>query len=90
MQIGLFAVGPDLTLLFGAGAGLEQGQIHPRAVPFYNLVHRFWGPAALVVLAWANVLDIGWLIGGLTWAFHIAFDRSLGYGLRTPDGLQRD
>jgi len=84
--IGVFAIAPDLTLLFGAGPSLERAQLHPRAVRCYNLVHRFWGPATLILLAAANVLEIG----GLTWAFHIALDRSLGYGLRTPDGFQRD
>jgi Domain of unknown function (DUF4260) len=89
-QIAAFALGPDVPLLFGSGAGLERGQLHPRAVRLYNLVHRFWGPVALVILGAVGVLEIGWLIGGLTWAFHIALDRSLGYGLRTPDGFQRD
>lgn len=89
-QIAVFAVGPDLPLLFGTGAGLERGQLHPRAVRPYNLVHRVWGPLALIILGASGVLEIGWLIGGLTWAFHIALDRSLGYGLRTADGFQRD
>jgi hypothetical protein len=44
----------------------------------------------LVVLGAVGVLETGWLIGGLAWAFHIALDRSLGYGLRTPNGFQRD
>ena len=26
---------------------------------------------------------------GLAWSAHIAFDRSLGFGLRTRDGFQR-
>src|SRR4051794_38035877 len=43
-------VAPDLALLLGAGKGLAPGRLHPRAVPVYNAVHRFWGPAALVVL----------------------------------------
>jgi hypothetical protein len=89
-QIATFALGPDLPLLFGAGAELERGQLHRRAVRPYNLVHRFWGPVALVVLGAVGVLETGWLIGGLAWAFHIALDRSLGYGLRTPNGFQRD
>lgn len=89
-QIAAFALAPDLPLLFGTGTGLERGQLHPRAVRPYNLVHRIWGPLALVILGAAGVLEIGWLIGGLAWAFHIALDRSLGYGLRTPDGFQRD
>jgi hypothetical protein len=88
-QIAAFAIGPDLTLLFGAGDDLSRGQLHPRGVPAYNLVHRFWGCSALAVLAATSVLPIGYFIGALAWGFHIALDRSLGYGLRTPDGFQR-
>jgi Domain of unknown function (DUF4260) len=57
----------------------------PRAMT----VHRFWGPIALAALAALGVLSVGFLIGALTWAFHIALDRALGYGLRTRDGYQR-
>ena len=89
-QIAVFALGPDLPLLFGTGDGLERGQLHPRAVRPYNLVHRFWGPIALITLGATGLLETGWMIGGLTWAFHIALDRSLGYGLRTSNGFQRD
>jgi hypothetical protein len=88
-QIAAFALGPDLALLFGAGEGLERGQLHPRAVPLYNLAHRFWGPIVLAALATLDVVSIGYFIGALAWALHIAVDRSLGYGLRTRDGFQR-
>ena len=32
---------------------------------------------------------LGFLIGALAWAFHVALDRAVGYGLRTRDGFQR-
>jgi hypothetical protein len=87
-QLVAFAIAPDLALLFGAGRGLERGQLHPRAVPFYNAVHRAWVPAILV--GFMVVLQSpGWLAGGLAWIAHIAFDRSLGFGLRSPEGFQR-
>ncbi|HEX9100250.1 MAG TPA: DUF4260 family protein [Candidatus Dormibacteraeota bacterium] len=87
-QVVVFAIAPDVTLFFGAGPGLERGQLHPRAVPFYNAVHRFWLPAILVAVM--SVLPSpGWLAGGLAWIAHIAFDRSLGFGLRSPQGFQR-
>src|SRR4051794_29392792 len=81
-------VAPDLALLLGGGAGLAPGQLHPRAVPVYNAVHRFWGPAALVV---AGVFLPGStaLVGGLAWAAHVTLDRGVGYGLRTREGFQR-
>jgi hypothetical protein len=34
-------------------------------------------------------LSVGFFIGALTWGFHIALDRAVGYGLRTSDGYQR-
>jgi hypothetical protein len=82
-------LGPDLALLLGAGAGLAKGQLHPRAVPVYNAVHRFWAPLALVVAAATGLLGVGWLIAGLGWCAHIAMDRMVGYGLRTREGFQR-
>jgi hypothetical protein len=84
-----FGLGPDLPLLFGMGRGLERGRLHPRAVPLYNLVHRFWGPLALGTLALAAGLPAAWLVGALAWATHVAVDRAVGYGLRTRDGFIR-
>ena len=85
-----FGLGPDLALFLGAGRGLERGQLHPRAVPLYNLVHRFWGPVALGAIALAASLPAAWLVGALAWATHVAVDRAVGYTLRTRDGFQRD
>lgn len=87
-QLVVFAIAPDLTLLAGAAPGLERGQINPRAVPLYNAVHRFWAPGALALAALA-IMSPAWLAGGLAWIAHIAFDRSLGFGLRNPEGFQR-
>jgi hypothetical protein len=84
-----FGLGPDLALLLGAGKRLERGQLHPRAVPLYNAVHRFWGPLALGIAALAASLPAAWLVGALAWATHVAVDRAVGYGLRTRDGFQR-
>ena len=88
-QIAVFGLGPDVALFFGAGSGLAKGQLHPRAVGLYNLLHRFWGPLLLVALASFGLIPFGYFIGALAWAFHIALDRALGYGLRTRDGFQR-
>ena len=88
-QIAAFGIGPDLALLYGGGRDLVHGQIHSRAVGVYNLVHRFWGPLALGVAIALGIVPIGFLVGALTWTFHVALDRALGYGLRTRDGFQR-
>ena len=85
----LGAVGPDLALLLGGGAGLARGQLHPRAVPLYNGAHRFWAPVALMAAAFAEVVGPAWFVGGLAWAMHIALDRTVGYGLRDRHGFQR-
>ncbi|HET9410548.1 MAG TPA: DUF4260 family protein [Candidatus Dormibacteraeota bacterium] len=87
-QLIVFAVAPDLSMLVGGGKGLQRGQLHPRAVPIYNAVHRFWAPAVLVAIA-LLLRDPGWLSAGLAWSAHIAIDRSLGFGLRTREGFQR-
>jgi hypothetical protein len=83
-----FGAGPDAALLLGVGRGLARGQLHPRAVRAYNLVHGLWGPAGLAALA-ILVLPAGYLVGALAWTTHVALDRSLGYGLRSRDGFQR-
>ena len=88
-QLTAFGLGPDLALVLGAGTGLARGQLHPRAVTAYNLLHRFWGPAALGTLTIAGVLPTAFSIGALAWTLHVALDRAVGYGLRTPDGFQR-
>jgi hypothetical protein len=82
-----FFVLPDLGLLAGAGRGLEQGRLHPRAVPLYNALHVFAGPAVLAVASiWLGPV---WLGGALAWTAHVLVDRAVGYGLRTSDGLIR-
>mgnify|MGYP001170023079 CR=1 FL=1 len=86
------AIAPDLPLLAGFGRDLAPGQLHPRAVPWYNAVHALPGPATLAV-AGALVAATGHgttpLVVGLVWAAHVSVDRACGFGLRTAQGLQR-
>jgi uncharacterized protein DUF4260 len=81
-QFFAFGAAPDLALFVGIGSGLAKGQLHPRAVPLYNALHRFAGPIILALIP-------GMLVGALAWGLHIAIDRTVGYGLRTRDGFQR-
>ena len=54
----------------------------------YNLVHNYVAPAALGAVGIA--LDLRWaLFVALVWAFHIAIDRTLGYGLKFTDAFTR-
>jgi hypothetical protein len=83
-----FAIAPDLALFVGVAPGLARGQFHPRAVPLYNALHHVAGPTLLGIAA-LLVLGVPWLAGALAWAVHIAIDRAVGYGPRTPEGFQR-
>lgn len=75
-----------LFLVFDlSAAGYAAG---PRAgALLYNAGHAYLAP---VVLAAAFALtSADWLmIAALAWAFHIAVDRALGYGLKFPDHFQ--
>jgi len=86
---GILAVAPDLTMLIGASRRLARGQLAPAAVPFYNIAHRAWGPLGLLAAgaAWPGSAVL--VAGGLAWLAHVGLDRGLGFGLRTPAGLQR-
>jgi|SRR4051794_2552658 len=88
-QLAVFAVAPDLALLAGAGRGLERGQLHPRAVPLYNALHRLVGPAVLAAIVLVASLGTGWLVAALAWGFHVCLDRAVGYTLRTREGFLR-
>ncbi len=73
---------PDVGLL-GGGA---QGQLNPAWVPLYNALHTWWTPVGLGLVALVVPVLVPFALG---WAFHVAFDRIWGYGLRTADGSQR-
>ncbi|MEU5592410.1 DUF4260 family protein [Streptomyces sp. NPDC020298] len=88
----LFLVLPDLAFLVALDEAprMAKGQLPPRAVPYYNAMHRALVPFTLLVLyavgpvAWAPAFAA--LCG---WLAHISYDRAFGYGLRTKEGFQR-
>ena len=61
--------------------------VNPRVGAFfYNLVHNYTGPAVALAL-WAAAqgadVDATWLaMLAAAWGFHVAVDRTLGYGLK--------
>ncbi|MEU9985459.1 DUF4260 family protein [Streptomyces sp. NPDC048045] len=88
----LFLVLPDLTFLVALDEAprMAKGQLPPRAVPYYNAMHRALIPFVLLLVyavapfAWAPAFAA--LCG---WLAHISYDRAFGYGLRTKEGFQR-
>jgi hypothetical protein len=82
-----FFILPDVALMYGADRNRAPGQLHPRAVRFYNIVHSFWIPLVLMLAGlWLPPLVF---TAGAAWAAHIAWDRGLGFGLRTRKGFQQ-
>ncbi|OYX37771.1 hypothetical protein B7Z00_02950 [Candidatus Saccharibacteria bacterium 32-50-10] len=53
---------------------------------FYNIVHNYSAPVVLILLyavLRANNISVDWLVlVAACWAFHVAVDRALGYGLK--------
>ena len=89
LPIVAFLIMPDLAMLAGIGQPHLPRQLPARAVPVYNLLHQPLLPIAVVVIALILPLDLFWFVAGLAWFAHIAIDRAVGYGQRTPDGWQR-
>lgn len=60
----------------------------------YNLVHSYTVPAVLGLVALlallASLQPLTWWTGliALSWAFHVAVDRALGYGIKLPDAFE--
>ncbi|MHA7772023.1 DUF4260 domain-containing protein [Roseibium sp. M-1] len=83
----LFLV-PDLSML-GYLANPRIGAL------VYNLFHTYTGPALLIALG-VILTDFGydsyafWDFApiAIIWTAHIAFDRVLGYGLKSPQGFK--
>ncbi|WET76294.1 DUF4260 family protein [Amycolatopsis sp. QT-25] len=86
----LLLIAPDLTMLIGAGVA-GKGKLSPKAVPYYNVMHRPWIPLAVLVVYSAGGLGdwVPLFTAGLGWLAHIALDRAFGYGLREHDGSRR-
>ena len=71
----LFAIlflAPDLSML-GYVAGRRIGAV------CYNAAHSYLGPIAVIAAAQVQPALLPF---GLIWGAHVAFDRTLGYGLK--------
>ena len=89
LPIVAFLVLPDLAMLVGIGQPHLPRQLPARAVPYYNALHHPVVPLAFLGVVVVAGLGPAWFVGGLAWLSHIAIDRAVGYGFRTPDGWQR-
>lgn len=86
-----FAFGQPWWLLFAAFLLFDLSAVgYLRSPRFgaltYNLIHNFSGPAIAVALFFVlRIVDVSavWLaLLSAAWAFHVAVDRALGYGLK--------
>ncbi len=79
----LFAVlvlAPDISML-----GYLRG---PRiGAACYNAFHVYFVALAITILGWWSGSQLVLSIG-IIWVFHIAMDRTLGYGLKYPTSFQ--
>ncbi len=81
----LFAIlffAPDIALFAYARNVLAPH----RAAAVYNSLHSYIGPTLLLLAGLALAPSMAIAVA-LVWAAHIAFDRTLGYGLKLPDGF---
>jgi hypothetical protein len=76
----LLLLAPDLSAL---------GYLHSQAIGSlcYNVVHTTVLPIALALLSLLLGMDLGLQLA-LIWLAHIGMDRSVGYGLKYPDGFK--
>lgn len=84
----VFALMPDVAGVLSIDSNLARGQLHPRAIPLYNVLHSLAWPVALGIAS-VTWLGLPWLAASLAWALHITLDRTMGYGPRTKEGFRR-
>ena len=85
----IFTIVPDLPRLLGIGQSHAHGQLTPRAVPLFNLLHHPVLPLAVLARATAGFLSPFWMVGALAWIGHLGIGLGIGDRLRTRDGFLR-
>ena len=84
----LFGILPHLPVLLGIAQATERGQLAPRAVPLFNLMHHPAAPLALLAVAATGLISAFWLVGAMAWLSHVVVDWGMGDGLRSADGYR--
>jgi Domain of unknown function (DUF4260) len=78
----LFFLAPDLSLL----GYLSKTHTGPAAA-LYNAVHSYALPLILAAVGW-KIASSPLEQAALIWTAHIAFDRTLGFGLKFPQAFK--
>ncbi len=84
----LFGILPKLPFFLGIGQPTVAGQLPPRAVLGWNVMHHPATPTLLLGTAFTGLLPVFWTVAGLAWLSHIVIDWGLGDGLRSVDGFR--
>ena len=84
----LFGILPKLPFFLGIGQPTVSGQLPPRAVLGWNVMHHPAVPLALFGVAATGILPPFWTVSALAWLSHIVIDWGLGDGLRSADGFR--
>ena len=84
----LFGILPKLPFFLGIGQPTVSGQLPPRAVLLWNVMHHPATPTLLLGVALTGLLPAFWTVGALAWLSHIVIDWGLGDGLRSADGFR--
>ena len=85
----VFGIAPDLPRLLGLGQPHAHGQMSPRAVPAFNLMHHPVPPLVMLAVAATGVLPLVLYVGALAWLGHIVLGLGVGDRLRGRDGFLR-
>jgi len=84
----LFGILPKLPFFLGIGQSTVAGQLPPRAVLGWNVMHHPATPTLLLGATLTGLLPAFWTVAGLAWLSHIVIDWGLGDGLRSRDGFR--
>ena len=84
----LFGILPKLPFFLGIGQPTVAGQLPPRAVMGWNIMHHPVTPALLLGVTLTGLLPVFWTVAGMAWLSHIVIDWGLGDGLRSADGFR--
>lgn len=84
----LFGILPKLPFFLGIGQPTVSGQLPPRAVLGWNVMHHPVTPTLVLGATLTGLLPVFWTVAGLAWLSHIVVDWGLGDGLRSTDGFR--